>query len=269
MNSAATIRSSLQTWVEITRFGQQACASLNLDRVEETILGCVPRLIGTDALGLYLLDERHMPVRVTRVGASDALVHDIESLGRGTDPFLKRLLQTRKPVDDRLMYGKSGWFRESPHGRVLAAYGFAHSMIVPLFRDARLLGTINLARETGSPPFTAADTQVAIELGRFAGIGITNAFAHSGALRRGGGLVVRSAPVLAQPVDHKVPGSLTPRETEVLELVALGLPNAEIAGELNVTLHTVKQHLKNAYQKLGVRSRVQAIRHLPTDPRRP
>ena len=48
----------------------------------------------------------------------------------------------------------------------------------------------------------------------------------------------------------------------VLELAAAGLRNHEIAGELTVTVHTVKQHLKHAYQKLGVRSRVEAIRHL-------
>ncbi|MBS1878136.1 MAG: GAF domain-containing protein [Actinobacteria bacterium] len=261
METGTALRLPLNYWEEVTRFGLRVCASLNVDRVEDVVLTSFPGVVGADAVGLYILDERHMPVQVTRVGASDALVHDIESLGRSTDPFLKRVLRTREPVDDQLMYGGSGWLRRSRHGRVLAAHGFAHSMIVPLFQESRLVGTINLARKKGSPSFRAAEARVGMELGRFAAIGISNALVHTGFRRRAEGTTVRAVPIAAGPDGHRVE-SLTARETEVLELVAAGLRNGEIAGELNVTVHTVKQHLKNAYQKLGVSSRVQAIRHL-------
>ncbi|MGH3116024.1 MAG: LuxR C-terminal-related transcriptional regulator [Gaiellales bacterium] len=52
---------------------------------------------------------------------------------------------------------------------------------------------------------------------------------------------------------------LTPRETEVMDLVATGLSNREVAKALYVAESTVKVHLRHAYEKLGVRGRSEAI----------
>ena len=52
---------------------------------------------------------------------------------------------------------------------------------------------------------------------------------------------------------------LSERELEVLQHVARGLSNQEIAGELLVSAGTVKRQMSNIYQKLDVHSRPQAL----------
>ncbi|MBK1882528.1 response regulator transcription factor [Luteolibacter pohnpeiensis] len=56
---------------------------------------------------------------------------------------------------------------------------------------------------------------------------------------------------------------LTPRETEILDLLVKGFLYKEIAWELSITLETVRTHLHNIYKKLHVRTRTEAVvKHL-------
>jgi len=78
-------------------------------------------------------------------------------------------------------------------------------------------------------------------------------------------IVVRPAPPPDEPDPVEPPAAgllnqLTPRELEVLDLIASGLTNQEIAGRLTLAPSTVKTHINNLYGKLGVRSRARAVR---------
>jgi DNA-binding NarL/FixJ family response regulator len=51
---------------------------------------------------------------------------------------------------------------------------------------------------------------------------------------------------------------LTPRELEVLQMIAAGLTNAEAAGRMHLTVHAIKFHLAAIYRRLGVHNRTEA-----------
>lgn len=76
------------------------------------------------------------------------------------------------------------------------------------------------------------------------------------ALREVFGLGVATA---ATSVAVELPEPISEREFGVLELIAMGLSNQDIADKLHISLHTVKTHARRINAKLGVKSRTQAI----------
>ncbi|MEU1367537.1 response regulator transcription factor [Streptomyces sp. NPDC005803] len=61
--------------------------------------------------------------------------------------------------------------------------------------------------------------------------------------------------------EPELPDGMTPREAEVLVLIAEGMSNAEIARSLHISQATVKSHINNLFAKAGLRDRAQAVRY--------
>ena len=79
-------------------------------------------------------------------------------------------------------------------------------------------------------------------------------------------IVVKEVPVTVPMAEPFCPNearreelAITPREMEVLELIARGMSNREIAGKLFVSENTVKTHSSRVFDKLGARRRTQAV----------
>ena len=75
-----------------------------------------------------------------------------------------------------------------------------------------------------------------------------------------GNAVISMPRALLERLGDEPVGALTERETEVVVLAARGLPNRQIGQELYISEGTVKRHLANIYEKIGVRSRNEAVR---------
>ena len=92
----------------------------------------------------------------------------------------------------------------------------------------------------------------------FSGLGIWMGLKLTQAFRR------KETPRADSPKEDPDPGTvaklgISPRELEVLQLMAEGYSNQEIADKLFISLNTVKTHTSNLFSKLDVRRRTQAI----------
>ena len=72
--------------------------------------------------------------------------------------------------------------------------------------------------------------------------------------------LIESKPRVELTFGENLPDPLTARENEVLQMIALGLANKQIAARLSISEHTVKFHLSSLYAKLNVSSRTEAVR---------
>ena len=86
------------------------------------------------------------------------------------------------------------------------------------------------------------------------------AIVEAASLRPGGGDAVVSLPRAYLEKMDEGPGGLSGRQLEIIVLAARGLSNRQIARELHLADATVKRHLANIYEEMGVRSRNEAVR---------
>lgn len=263
------------TYPEVLRFGETVCSSLCSETVQKRMLPDFVRLTGGDMAGVCLLDQRQRFRLVSMLSVSSTLLYEFGEFAGPTDcPLAQRASTVRFPVHDMMLSSHGERYAHTPQGATLLRYGFEHCLTAPLIHGGRLIGLVSVAREAGRSAFTMREAQIADHLARFSTIALANADAHeasANAARYHDGpspvetIRFSSAQKAAVRTAHggvtpEVRALLSMREVQVFELLADGLTNAEIGRELGIALNTVKQHVRHIYDKLGARSRVEAVR---------
>ncbi len=132
---------------------------------------------------------------------------------------------------------------------------FFHLPILPAYREEYASITMKARAQLDEATFVAA-----WEEGR--AMTLEQAIAEAGQMMVAQETTLTAVPPIIAP--HH-PNALTPRELEVLRLVAEGLSDAQIAEKLVISRRTVNTHLTSIYNKLGVNSRTAATRHALDD----
>jgi DNA-binding NarL/FixJ family response regulator len=201
---------------------------------------------------LIVDDDELMRAGLRGVLASDEAIDIVGEAGDGRDAVYRaRLLKPDIVLMDVRMPDLDGIAATS---QVLAAVPDTRVVILTTFEDdAYIFGALSagasgfLLKRTRPEDLVAAIHTIA------AGDSLLSPSVTSRVIER---MARQPAPDASR--DERL-RELTPREREVLELLAQGLSNAEIAAALVIEDSTVKTHVKRVLDKLAVRDRVQAV----------
>ena len=175
--------------------------------------------------------------------APEVQFHGETSLGGGVSKA-RQLKDLQLVLLDLLLPGCTGiealvqFLKVLPRARIVVISATEDSDSVRAALDA---GAVGYLPKTSSPKIIADALRAVLEGGSYVPPQAMGAVPHA-----------RSALTLTDL-------GITERQADVLKLVTKGLPNSEIARQLNIAENTVKQHAHAAYRALGVSSRTEAM----------
>ncbi|MBI3978471.1 MAG: response regulator transcription factor [Chloroflexi bacterium] len=129
---------------------------------------------------------------------------------------------------------------------------YAQILVVSGFDDERVVADMVRAGATGYVLKDAGATEIVAAIRR---VNDGESYLTPSVARK---LIEQFSALATQPAQEDTDG-LTPRELEVLRLVAAGMTNKEVAADLCLSERTVENHIHNIYQKLQIRDRTQAV----------
>jgi non-specific serine/threonine protein kinase len=183
---------------------------------------------------------------------------DLGNLARDQDDYARALALYREALD----LGK-----RHPGTRVVTevveAVGIMAAAVGQAERAARLLGAAKAQRDRLGLRYRAKEDQTALENAVAAARAALEEPAFAAAWAAGRTLSPSQA--VAEAHDAVVApagsprGALTPREAEILRLLAAGMTNPAIAAALFISVRTVENHVARIFAKLGVHTRTAAV----------
>ena len=208
----------------------------------------LPRLVGSDLTTLVVcdLDQGHRTVvpsgMISRreVEVFDRYFYEhplVRDHGRNPNAVTKRLDDLVAPAE---------FHRTALYNDYYRTIRIEHVMAVPIHVDGRFL--VSFVFNRGGIAFTDRDRDLA-EVMR----------PHLANLYRLGVAIEKTRGLPADAPFDRAAAPLTPREREVLDWVAAGKTNRDVAAILSASPRTVEKHLERIYEKLGVETRTAAV----------
>ena len=194
--------------------------------------------VGATAWGLDLLDRHGQIIESDSHGLSGSFRDRYQAVGRSADVVSQWMMQHHIPTHNLSRQSYKDWRQSALYQQVFRLYDIEHGVVAPLIGHGRLIGGIYFLRGADFPAFDQADL-----------LQLSSLCLH---------LSVRLA-TFRLPIASALADCLTPRELDIVELVAKGLSNREIALKLHVSRDAVKQALKRMFRKLEVSAQAEMV----------
>jgi DNA-binding CsgD family transcriptional regulator len=175
-------------------------------------------------------------------------------------PLFLYMSEKKMPAHNNTPVFKSMW-QNSPISELFAEKNLKNVLAMPLLYKQQLVASINCARNNKA--FSDSELQKCLHLARLLSSSLA---AHENDIRSKENTNMYYE-ILEDVISDKINkhtmvenfSFLSPRECEVFEELLKGLTNKEMGEKLFVSENTIKQHLKNIYNKFGVQSRSQLL----------
>ncbi len=241
-------RSDLEAVLDFA--GEAAVAAREPERQDAWLLARIARLVESDMVKYCRVDASHRPHDVTVLGEPEPPPSDelLEVLSSGENPYSAHAARTGQPhfFATRLFdVVKRGMFRRT---RIFQLIPFAEASSVQMRMPGHDGSLWKL--EVLQPDREFTDRQLSL-------LDAVRPWLEFYEERRVLGAQV--AAIRAAPVDQERAARLSEREHQVLDRLAEGASNQDIADALYISPGTVRKHLENIYAKLKVTSRTAAL----------
>ncbi|AKG20819.1 response regulator transcription factor [Calothrix sp. 336/3] len=198
-------------------------------------------LFGAKSWGIAFFDTNHQVAALDFTGFSETFIDRYSEIGWQADPMMRCVIEQHIPTHNLLVNVTTPWKESIVYQHLWSRYGFEHGIIAPLLGQGEIIGKIHFLRTQGMPSFTDEDLR-----------NISALSCH---------LSVNLAMLRLQSPQNSagVRDCLTKRELQIVDLIAKGLTNHEMAQKLGISDNGVKQALKRIFVKLHVSTRAQMV----------
>ena len=231
---------------ELARAALRIATSRSMQDLGDAYALGVRDMIGSRSVGLYALTDRRPSLLVARDAAMGFLDAYAERSQNG-DLLVERALEKGRAIDGATELGDRIWMTSGSFA-LLNRWGYAHCMCGPLFAGARMIGVAYTASSAAAPYSEQARARFDI-------------LCEAGSLALSG-LIGRQAPAESGAPAVVSREDLSPRTREVACLVLRGRSNKEIARDLGLSVHTVKEYVGNLCRRVGAHNRTELANRL-------